>query len=61
MTETIFTIVGSLGFPIVVAWFLLTRMQKTMDANTRAIEKLEETLSEVCKAVYTSKDKNLPV
>lgn len=61
MEQTIITIIGSLGFPIVVAWFLLTKFNKSIEANTKAIVKLEQTLAEVCKIVYTANPPKMPL
>lgn len=58
---SIISAIGSLGFPIVVAWYLLTRVNESVKANTKALGKLEEAISELCKNLYSSKDKNLPI
>ncbi len=43
------SLVSSVGFPIVVAWYLLTRMDKTMKNNTDAINGLHVTLARICE------------
>jgi hypothetical protein len=37
--EDIFTAIPSVGFPIVVAWYLLTRSEKKIERLSEAIEK----------------------
>jgi len=40
MEDAIFRTIGSLGFPAMLCFYLLVKMQKTLDALTEAIKKL---------------------
>lgn len=47
--EQIVSLVGSLGFPIVVAWYLLTQMKRAIDANTKANENIALVMTRICE------------
>lgn len=42
-------LIGSLGFPIVVAWYLLTQMKKSIDANTESNKNITLVLAKICE------------
>lgn len=37
ITQDVVNIIGSLGFPIAVAWYFITKMQKTLEIVTQSI------------------------
>ncbi len=45
----IITAVGSVGFPIVVAWYLLTKMKDTIEKNTESNSKISQVLAKICE------------
>lgn len=46
--EIAFSAIGSLGFPIFVAWYLLTYLRKSLDANTKAIIRMNDLIERLC-------------
>lgn len=44
MEQTILTAISTVGFPIVVTFYLLTRFQKSMDELTKALTDLTKEL-----------------
>ena len=44
MEQTILTAISTVGFPIVVTFYLLTRFQKSMDECTKALTDLTKDL-----------------
>jgi hypothetical protein len=55
-TEIIATI-SSVGFPIVVAWYLLTKLKDTIDKNTEANNKISIVLAKICEHLNIPNDK----
>lgn len=47
--QAILTAVGSVGFPIVITWYLLTKMRDTIDKNTVSNEKISIILAKICE------------
>ena len=46
MEETILTAISTVGFPIVVTFYLLTRFQKSMDSMTAQLAELVKVLQQ---------------
>jgi len=46
--DSIVQTVASVGFPIVVAWYLLTQLKSTLDKNTASNVALHELLAKIC-------------
>jgi hypothetical protein len=42
-------LIGSLGFPIVVSIYLLTKFEKTLTSNTEALNSLKDLIKERLK------------
>ena len=40
--DEIFTLVANVGFPIVITIYLITKFEKTIECNTRAIQGLTD-------------------
>jgi hypothetical protein len=45
---TVTTLIGSLGFPIVVCWYTLTTLNKTLQENSKALDALKDIISQLC-------------
>jgi hypothetical protein len=45
MMENLLMQIGNYGFPMVVAFYLLVRVESKLDALTRAITRLDESIS----------------
>ncbi len=43
--------VANFGFPIVVAGYLLIKMEKIMEKNTSTIRDLSETIKDLCQLI----------
>lgn len=43
------SLIGSLGFPIVVAWYLLTKLKDAIDKNTASNNAIINVLSKICE------------
>lgn len=46
--EAILSLIGSVGFPIVIAWYLLTTLNKTIKENTESNQAMRNTLTKIC-------------
>ena len=46
--EQILSLVGSVGFPIVIAWYLLTTLTKTIKENTQSNQAMGVLLTKIC-------------
>lgn len=49
MTDIVFSAIGTLGFPIFVAIYLLTTLKKSMDSNTKVLRELSGLIAELCR------------
>ncbi len=47
--QTVLTAIGSVGFPILVAWYVLTRMEKSLKEISAALTELRDVLTKVCE------------
>jgi len=47
--DQIATLIGSVGFPIVVAWYLLTKLKQSLDANTESNKQISIVLAKICE------------
>lgn len=56
--NVIIPLISSVGFPIIVAWYLLTKtipeLRKSLDSNTTVMRKIGETLSKICEHLNIS-------
>ena len=52
--EQIAALVGSLGFPIVISWYLLTTFKRSLDANTASNQAIKEVLAHICDKLNIS-------
>jgi len=43
------TLVGTVGFPAVVAWYCLTTLNKTVQANTATMTEMRQVLAKICE------------
>lgn len=57
-TSEIVALIGSIGFPIVVAWYCLTKLNKTMEENTKAINALTQVVTKLCEQHDNTKNTN---
>jgi len=53
MTE-IAQFIGSYGFPIAVAWYLLTKIKTSIENNTTAITSLQAIIVQMCDKLNDS-------
>ena len=47
--ESILSLVGSVGFPIVVSVYLLVTLKKTIEENTRSNQAMTILLDRICR------------
>jgi hypothetical protein len=50
-TTEIVSLVSSVGFPIVVAWYFMTKLNRAMEENTRALQSLQNALAKLCDKI----------
>ena len=51
-TKEIFSAVGNFGFPMVLSWYLLLRMEQRLDKLTSCLNELSRALLQKNKEVY---------
>ena len=56
--EFIISMVSSVGFPIAVAWFTLTQMNKTVAENTKVLSELSSAIMILSSQVNKEKGGN---
>ena len=50
-TQELFTAIGNFGFPIVLSWYLLLRMEQRLDKLTSCLNELSRALLQKNKEV----------
>lgn len=61
MTSEIISLISSVGFPIVVAWYLLTKMTKTIESNTKSNNAVLESNRALTRQIETNTKANQAV
>lgn len=51
----LFQLIGSFGFPVAVATYLLIKLNPTIQEHTKALESLKDAIARICQKVGLDK------